>query len=163
MIKSRSGKILLIDNDVLVYLLDNLYTADQFSFNKVIQYLTLTYGRIWISGYVKDEFLNNGNYKRRSRIIRKVFDDYTNFSDCPIKVGLNEIRLMIGMKDEDMGEADSLVQIQKAKSSIYIFFEDIVFLSNDRRALNRANKLLINTLSYSDLKSRIQETGIVLP
>ncbi|MBX2957226.1 MAG: hypothetical protein KF846_13770 [Cyclobacteriaceae bacterium] len=163
MIKSRSGKILLIDNDVLVYLMDNLYTADQFSFKKVVQYLTLSYGRIWISGYVKDEFLFKGNDRRRSRIIKKVFDDHSSFSDCPIKVGLNEIRLMIGMKDEDKGEADSLIQIQKAKSTTTHFFEDIVFLSNDHGALNRAKKLFITTLSYSALKSSIQETGIVLP
>jgi hypothetical protein len=70
---------------------------------------------------------------------------------------------MIGMKDEDKGEADSLIQIQKAKSTTTHFFEDIVFLSNDNGALNRANKLFITTLSYSDLKSSIQETGIVLP
>lgn len=163
MIRSRSGKILLIDNDVLVYLLDNLYTADQFSFKKVVQYLTLSYGRIWISGYVRDEFLFKGNDKRRSRIIKKVFDDHGSFSDCPINVGLNEIRIMIGMKDEDKGEADSLIQIQKAKSTTTHFFEDIVFLSNDHAALNRANKLFITTLSYSDLKSSIQETGIALP
>jgi|SRR5690606_36159819 len=163
MIKSKSGRILLIDNDVLVYLLDNLYNADQFSFKKVIQYLTLSYGRIWISGHVKDEFLFKGNDKRRSNIIKKVFDDHSNFSDCPIKVGLNEIRIMTGMKDEDKGEVDSLIQIQKAKSTTIYFFEDIVFLSNDHGALNRATKLFITTLSYSDLKSSIQETGIVLP
>jgi hypothetical protein len=163
MIKSRSGKILLIDNDVLVYLLDNLYSADEFSFKKVIQYLTLSYSRIWISGYVKEEFLFKGNDKRRSRIIKKVFDDHLSFSDCPIKVGLNEIRLMIGMKDEDKGEADALLQIQKAKLITTYFFEDIVFLSNDNAALNRAKKLFITTLSYTSLKSSVQETGIVLP
>jgi len=59
MIKSKSGKILLVDNDVLVYLFDNLYNADQFSFKKVLQYLTLTYSRIWISGYVKSEFVSS--------------------------------------------------------------------------------------------------------
>jgi hypothetical protein len=163
MIKSKSGKILFIDNDVLVYIFDNLYTADQFAFNKVVQYLKLSFGRIWISAAVKDEFLFKGNDKRRSKILNKVFENHANFSDCPIKVGLNEMRLLIGMKEEDNGEADAIIQIQKAKSTTSYFFEDIVFLSNDQGALVLANQLFITTWKYSDLKITIQETGIALP
>lgn len=163
MIKSRSGKILFIDNDVLVYIFDYLYTADEFSFNRVVQYLKIIYGRIWIAGTVKDEFLFKGKDKRRSRIITRVFDTHTNFSDCPINVGLNEIRLLIGLKEEDMGEADSILQIQKAKNASSYFFEDIVFLSNDQKALDLASRLFITTWSYDNLKSTFKETGIILP
>lgn len=163
MIKSKSGRILFIDNDVLVYIFDNLYSADQFAFNKVIQYLILSYSRIWIAGTVKEEFLFKGKDKRRSRILNKVFETYASFGDCPIKVGLNEIRLLIGMKEEDKGEADSIIQIQKAKTASSYFFEDIVFLSNDQGALGLANRLFITTWSYTNLKSKFQETGITLP
>ncbi len=163
MIKSKSGKILFVDNDVLVYILDYLYTADQFAFNKIIQYLTISYTRIWISGTVKEEFLFKGYNKRRSRIMKKVFGMHASFSDCPIKVGLNEIKLITGMKEENRGEADSILQIQKAKSATSFFFEDITFLSNDQGALTLAKSLFITTWSYSDLKSTVQEVGIVLP
>jgi hypothetical protein len=163
MVKSRSGKILVIDNDVLVYIFDNLYTSDQFSFGKVIQFLSLTYGRIWIPGEVRHEFLHKRNDKRRLRIISRVYRDHSVVCDCPITVGLNEKKLVTGMKDENLGEADAVLQSQKAKAMEKLFFEDIVFLSNDGGALKLARKRLITTLAYANLKSRIQETGISLP
>ncbi|HMI65821.1 MAG TPA: hypothetical protein VK517_07300 [Cyclobacteriaceae bacterium] len=67
------------------------------------------------------------------------------------------------MKDENLGEADAVLQSQKAKAMEKLFFEDIVFLSNDGGALKLARKRLITTLAYANLKSRIQETGISLP
>lgn len=56
MVRSKSGKILVVDNDVLVYIFQNLY-ADQSLIARIVRFLNLTYGRIWIPGEVKNEFL----------------------------------------------------------------------------------------------------------
>lgn len=163
MARSRSGKILIVDNDVLVYIFDQLQSSDKFSFARVVQNIILNYSRVWIPAEVRKEFLLRRNDRRRRKILFRILDRYPAISNCPISVGENEIRLYVGMKDENRGEADALLQGQKAKSQNTQNFEDIVFLSNDEKALNSARKRSITTLPYRYLRAQLRETGLSIP
>lgn len=67
------------------------------------------------------------------------------------------------MQEENRGEADAVLQSQKAKQKSNLFFEDIVFLSNDEEALLMARSRSLSTLTYSDFKLSLREAGIALP
>ena len=161
--RNRSGNILLIDNDVLVNIFVDLRKINEEAITRVVRYITLEYARIWIPAYIKTEFLLKRNDKRRSKILKKVFEAFENFSECPIYVSLQEVRVFVGMKDQDMGEAEAILQMQKAKSLSTCRFNNIVFLSNDQAALALASNWQMSTYNYAELKSTMREAGILLP
>ena len=127
------GQILLVDTNVLVYLFDNIYVSDKIVFDKVISFLLITYTRIWIPATVISEFLLKKNQdKKRGKQLKKFMKCYPQIAQCPIKVNLNEITLLLGLEtDEDAGEADAILQANKAKSADNMFFQDICFLRSE--------------------------------
>lgn len=162
MIKNNSSNILLLDNDVLVYLFDLLYESQKQAVDKTLTFLALQYSRIWIPQTVKREFLRGQNDKKRQKRFDKILKNHTYITNCPIPISKTEIVALIGLEDENAGEADAILQAQKAKSLQTIFFNDIVLLSNDKGAQQRAKNVGINILKYKDLKAQLAETGITL-
>jgi rRNA-processing protein FCF1 len=160
---SNSGQILILDNDVMVNLFVLLYDADKTTLNQVISNLGINYTRIWIPSTVKDEFLLKTNDKQRTKRLRKIHSYYPYISICPIKVSKNEIITMIGNIEKDAGEADAILQAAKAKTTQKIFFEDIVFFTNDNGGQKRAKEMGIKVLKYKEFRSNLLETGIVIP
>ena len=115
MAKSNYGLILLLDNDVMVYLFRDLYDADKNILNKVVSFLALTYSRIWIPQVVREEFLLKSKNKKRSKRLDKILNNFTFISPCPIRISQTEIITLIGNTEENAGEADAILQAQKPK------------------------------------------------
>lgn len=163
MAKSNYGLILLLDNDVMVYLFRDLYDIDKNILNKVVSFLALTYSRIWIPQVVREEFLLKNKNKQRSKRLDKILDNFAFISPCPIPVSQTEIITLIGNTEENAGEADAILQAQKAKTFQNLFFNDIVFLSNDKGGQRLAKDFDISVLKYKDLKIQLNEAGIIIP
>lgn len=163
MTKSKSQGIVIIDNDVLVYLFEKLYDVDQLIFYKVIEFLTLKYSAVWIPGTVKEEFLNSKKMqRRRKRRLNQILNSNYSFIDCPINVADHEIDL-INPGAENRGEADGTLQGKKAMLSDRYGEFDYFFLSNDSGALNLAESMQIQPFRYSELKNIFREIGIFFP
>ncbi len=160
MIKSFHRNILVLDNDFLVYVLKNNYDIDKGIVDKIFQQIALNYSTIWIPSIVMEEFMLKCNDKNRQKRIDELFEKYHFITECPISVGTNEILGLIGTKEENSGEADAILQIQKASSCIDISFEKIVFLTNDKGAMNLAELMNIEIWKYEDLKNIFKEIGI---
>jgi hypothetical protein len=157
------GRIIIVDNDVLAYIFEEIYDIDKNLFNKVISFLVLGNAAIWIPQTVKSEFLNSPKYKRRrKRRLEKILEMYVNFKDCPITVSSNEIN-SISPYENDKGEADGIMQGQKALLSEKFGIFDYHFLSNDRKALTKAESMNLVPYPYQNLKERFREVGIILP
>jgi len=154
--------ILLIDNDVMVRLFDEFYEYNKEALNKVMSSLQLEYEQIWISQEVRNEFYLKRADRKRQRRLYKVKAKYPFIVSCPIGVGVNEIRLINGIKEEDKGETDAIIQCNKAKSQDRRF-NDIHFLTADKNAIKLAKKYFVNVLPYAKLREKHLETGIVLP
>ena len=163
MAKSNYGLILLLDNDVMVYLFRDLYDVDKNALNKVISFLALTYSRIWIPQVVREEFLLKSKNKQRAKRLDKILDNYSLISRCPVPVSRTEIITLIGNTEENAGEADAILQAQKAKTFQHLFFNDIVFLSNDKGGHKLAEDFDVTVLKYQDLKNKLNEAGIIIP
>ena len=159
-------KILLIDNDVMVYLFVYLYDADKKQFKSVMNFLQLEYRQIWIPKVVKSEFLcKKRRNRKRSRRLEKVKKEYHFIDDCPIKVGKKDIILINGTKEQDAGEADAVWQGHRAKSGAFVNypFSDIEFLSNDSGAIELAEQYGVVPYTYKQLREKFLEAGITLP
>jgi hypothetical protein len=160
---SRYRSILLIDNDVLVNLSLLIEAGRKDSFMKVISFLAITYTAIWIPATVRYEFLIKRRDKKRNRVLKWIMKEFSIVTLCPIKVSKKEIEILVGSNDENVGEADAIIQCQKAKSSDSFAFSDIVFFSNDKKALTRAEGFDISLLRYSTFRERMLEAGIEIP
>lgn len=156
-------EILVIDNDVMVSLFHSLYRSNKVSFSEVMRILGIKYSRIWIPQTVRQEFLLKRNDRRRKKLLSKIKQDYQFLTDCPIKVGINEIYSLVGNKEENNGEADAILQSMKAKSSSDYKFKDIYFLSNDKAAIQNAKNNNLSTIWYKDFKLQIREIGVIIP
>ncbi len=160
--KNKSGNILLLDNDVMVNLFDLHYAVDKDAIQVTVSHLTQLYPRIWVPQTVKNEFLRSTGDKKREKRLKKVLRDFPSITDCPIPVGRTEITTLIGFTNEDAGEADAIIQAQKAKSTQHHFFKDIVFLTNDKGAQRLAKQLSVSVLRYQELVMRMREVGVLL-
>ena len=160
MVRNKEGKILIVDNDVMVYIFHDLFTSNRDFAMRVIQYLSLKYSRMWIPKEIRNEFLLKRKDKRRLKIMDKICEAYPIISACPIKVAKHEIKIFVGIGDDNRGEADAILQSIKAKTKDNLFFEDIVFLSNDRNALLLARRNSVATLPYGTLRVNLREVGI---
>jgi hypothetical protein len=164
MAKSRYGNILVIDNDVLVYLHDYVYQANPGLFDLVFGKIIITYGRIWLPETVeKDEFLAGNYASKRSKWLRKLKNDFSFITRCPIKVGKNEILEMIGNSEENKGEADGIRQCAKAMTSSNHKFDRITFFTNDKGAFKMAKGFNVEVLKYKDFRNELLMQNIVIP
>jgi hypothetical protein len=161
--KNNAGLILLIDNDIMVYLFKYLYDIDKHIFQKVISFLGISYSRIWIPKTVKKEFLIKQNDKQRKKRLSRILKNYPHIHTCPIKVSKKEITRLIGNQEENAGEADAILQGCKAKSHDQQFFKEIHFLTNDKGAMKLAQQMNIQFIDYQHIKSQLKEVGIIIP
>ena len=51
--------VLLLDTNILIHLVEQLYDSDKIIFDKVFSQLRLSYSACWIPNTVKKEFLSN--------------------------------------------------------------------------------------------------------
>ncbi|GAB4340878.1 MAG: hypothetical protein OHK0038_20420 [Flammeovirgaceae bacterium] len=161
--KNNAGLILLIDNDVMVFLFKYLYDIDKNIFNKVITFLGIRYPRIWIPKTVKKEFYIHQNDKQRTKRLNKILKTYPFIKTCPIKVSEKEITILIGNQQENKGEADAILQARKAQNNIDLFFQEIYFLTNDKGAIRLANQMGVEYIDYEDFRNKLKEIGIIIP
>ena len=159
----RTSKVLLIDNDVLVYTLVYLHDTDPRQTRTFLSYLLARYSQIWVPETVYDEFLFRVNDKRRKRIIEKYMDMFQAISICPINVARHEINVLTKGEDENAGEADAILQSQKATFHDDYGRNNYQFLTNDKGAIRLAKTKDVEVLSYKSLKDTFREIGIVLP
>jgi predicted nucleic acid-binding protein len=162
MAKSSYGEVLLLDNDVMVYLFDLLYPVNPWAVDKILSFLALTYSRMWIPKTVKKEFLFQNKDKKRIKRLKQILKNYPYISNCPVPISKTEIIALIGSETENNGEADAILQAQKAKTTQHLFFKDITFLSNDKGAHRLAVQMGVNILKYEDLKTTLREIGVDL-
>ena len=150
--------IAILDNDVLVYIFDEIYIANRREFEKVMEYLNLRFNEIWLPKEVKREFLK---IRRRRDRLRRLMKKYTIIKDCPITISENEITLMLSSQIQ-RGEADAILQTRKIgdyrRYSNRI--KSIFFVSNDRPALQYAENFGINFCPYDTLRIRMREMGV---
>lgn len=150
--------IAIFDNDILVTIFDEIYLADKNKFEKVMEFLTWRFNRIWIPKEVMNEFFRIR--KRRSRLER-IMRNYPIIEYCPITIAKHEIKLILSRNIQE-GEADGIIQTRKAPDyTRYSNWTDaFVFVSNDRLALNCADNFGIDTVPYEDLRERLREMGV---
>ena len=147
----------------MVRLFSVFYTENKDELHRVMSYLQVQYSAIWIPGEIKDEFFCKRNDRGRKRRLKKIQKKYPFIVDCPIKVTQREMQLINGINEENNGEADAIMQCNKAKSQANMAFREISFLTNDNGAANRAEDFHIEVLRYQNLRNTFLETGIVLP
>jgi len=159
--------VLVIDNDVMIALIEFLYKANKDSFSRVINYLKLNYGEIWIPGTVYCEFCLKREDPKKKTLLDKIMSKYNLLVKCPYKVNKSEIRIIVGQAEDNHGEADAILQIKKATSCDRIkgriILERIAFISNDSGAITQAKKYGIDTYPYSELRNKMNEAGVILP
>jgi hypothetical protein len=154
-------KILLLDTNVLIYIIEKLYDADKTVFIKVFGLLLSEYKQLWIPGTVRKEFLAGGKrYKKLYRRLRKLSGQYPILA-CPIKIPQKEIEGLL--KDIDPGEADALLQARKAPLKLEYNHYQIIFMTNDKAAQLSSPQMDVACLSYQDFKSHLKEAGIAIP
>jgi hypothetical protein len=134
MAKSNFGQILLLDNDVMVYMFKLQFAVDRIAIDRALTYLALQYSRIWIPRTVKKEFLLWADNKQRAKRLDKILSNYPFITECPVHISKTEIVSLIGNSEDNIGEADAILQALKAKTIQNIFFRDICILSNDKGA-----------------------------
>ncbi|NAY82368.1 MAG: hypothetical protein GU362_05765 [Thaumarchaeota archaeon] len=155
--------IAVFDNDVLVDIFDRVYYLDRRKFKEVINYLSLSYSKIWIPKSVKGEFLQG---KKRKKMYYRLLKRYNNLiKDCPITISKNEINLLLS-PEIHLGEADGISQIRKAEtlpSYKYLKKFELIFVSNDKKAINFAEKRMnVKVKTYNEIKDSLREEGIII-
>ncbi len=157
-------RLLLLDNNVLVHLVEQLYDADESSFRKVFSQLALEYRECWIPKTVQEEFLQGKHKNKLSKRLQMLKDmALPTIKICPVPVATHEIRILIKNKDKDIGEAEALLQMTKARVHADYGYHEFVFCSRDKLALQLAKNMQLEVLPYHVLKSRMMEVGIAIP
>jgi hypothetical protein len=153
-------QILITDNDVLVEIFDILYRGKRPDFERVVRYLQMRYGGIWIPKTVRHEFQYTPS---RSKLLSKHQKQYPDLLiECPVPVSRNEmILLMTDLAGIHEGEADGIQQTKKA-ATLRRYPQSFVFFSRDRSALRRAQEYGVETLAFEDLMATVKEAGILL-
>lgn len=159
----RCESVLFIDNDCLVNIFDDLYHADKRILKQVISILAVSYDQIWIPKTIEWEFYLKVGDKKRKKILSWVLENYQFIRRCPIKVSKNEIRELIGITQEDSGEVDAIIQINKTKLLDHYHINKTIFFSQDKGAMKRAKNHDIEVLSYKAFGYKLREIGIILP
>ncbi|MEL6134566.1 MAG: hypothetical protein AAFR59_14495 [Bacteroidota bacterium] len=158
------GDILLIDNDALVNIFCDLRFHNSSASQRVITFLLTRFTTIWIPGVVLNEFYIKKGDKQRQKILKPYLEnEFLNIEKCPLSVGEHELTILVGSREENRGEADALIQIQKAQAYSNFHFRSIQFLTNDRGAMNMARNLNIEIYPYRELRNTMREIGITLP
>jgi len=151
--------IAVFDNDVLVYIFDTVYYSDKRKVRKVMEYLALRYFRIWIPRTVKREFLR---LKKRENIYRYLMKRYNNLiEECPITISTNEINSLLTPEIHE-GEADGILQTQKAPMHRSYSMHQFIFVSNDKKAINTARRKGIEVLRFTEIQNQLREGGIIV-
>lgn len=158
-----SGSVLFIDNNCLVYILDFLYPTNKKLLINVFSILILEFDQVWIPRTVENEFLCKREDRRRKRELDWAIQYFKSLRICPITVSRLEIVSLIGNTEEDAGEADAVLQMNKGKISDTYEFKKITFFTADKKAANMVKKHGHEVLEYDSFKSRILESGIILP
>jgi hypothetical protein len=157
-------RLLLLDNNVLVHLAEELYDTDEFSFRKVFAELALEYRECWIPGTVREEFLKTIHENKRARRLKILEEmNFISIKPCPVPVAMHEIRMLIKSRDKDIGEAEAILQMAKAREHEYYGYHQFVFCSRDKWALQLAKSMQLEVLPYDLLKERMEEVGIAIP
>jgi len=153
--------IAIFDNDVLVNIFDDLYIVKRDNFEKAMEYFKLKFSKVWIPETVKNEFFY---IKKRETKLEKIFRNYSDLlSYCPITISKNEILPMLLNSSVQEGEADGILQTQKAPYyRRYSNVDKFVFVSNDKRALEAAEKMGVETLPFTELRDELREGGIII-
>ncbi|WP_421890520.1 hypothetical protein [Marinoscillum sp.] len=90
-------------------------------------------------------------------------DKFSAIRLCPIKVSKNEIVTLIGNAEEDAGEADAILQMNKGQLSNEHQLSRMTFFTQDKGAIKLAENHGHEVLSYNDFRNRLYESGIILP
>lgn len=149
-------KIGILDCDVLIDLLDELYLADKESFRNVVDHMLLLFDRLWIPAKVKEEFCRNPSKEKK---MRDFIEKHDVIDDCPIGVGESDRKLL--MPEIDEGEADGIMQGKCVEH--YERYRDCVcvFISGDKKANKKGDDMGIETKYYWELRSELMRTGII--
>lgn len=158
-----SGSVLFIDNTCLVYLFDELYYANRNILYEVMSILNAEFDQIWIPATVKDEFLFKRKDKKRRKLLEWAMDNFNALKPCPINVSKSEIVSMVGITEENAGEADAVLQMNKGRISESHIIQRMTFFTQDKGAISMMAEHYHEVLDYNDFRNRLLETGIILP
>jgi len=157
-------RVLLLDNNVLVHLIEELYYDDNQSFYKVLSQLALEYREFWIPKTVQNEFLRGRHKKKLARRLQRLKKmDLPVIKICPVPVARHETQVLVKSRDKDIGEAEAILQMTKARDHEKYGHHEFVFCSRDKQALQLAEKMQLEILPYGILKNRMMEVGIKIP
>lgn len=70
---------------------------------------------------------------------------------------------LIGNTQENMGEADVILQMIKGRMSTNHTISNMTFFSQDKEAIKMASDFELDTLDYNDFKNQLLESGIIIP
>ncbi|MFW6041301.1 MAG: hypothetical protein ACOC85_05640 [Thermoplasmatota archaeon] len=149
-------KIGILDTDVLIDILDELYNIDKSSFNNVVDHLLLKYDQVWIPKKVKDEFCYRHSEQSK---IENFIDGKDVIRDCPIGVGENDRKLL--MPEIDEGEADGIMQARKTGDYQKYQFYECVFISGDGQATIKGKDMDVETIHYWKFKDELMKKGVI--
>ena len=157
--------VLLLDTNILIHLAEQLYDVDKGLFDRVFSQIRLPYSACWIPNTVKNEFLSNKKHQNKLQRRLAYLQERYSVDICPITVSQHEILGLTNNRLNDQGEADALLQIEKLKHSeaSQHQFGRMLFCSRDKKALQLAERLEIEVLSYQAIQMQFREIGISLP
>lgn len=158
-----SGSVLFFDNTCLVYLFDDLYYSNRQHLHQVMAILSSEFDAMWIPHSVKEEFLLKRNDKKRKKLLKWALQNFTAISVCPIPVSKPEIVSLIGNTEENSGEADALLQMNKGRVSEVYNLKKLTFFTQDKGAIRMIENHSHHILDYDKFKSSLLESGIILP
>jgi len=150
--------IAVLDTNILIYFFERLYNADKGNFQRAVDYFRTRSGELWIPGEVRREFVISRSIENRLYRIVKRHEDLIKI--CPITTSKHERNIIIN--DIDPGEADAIVQIEKAISKRKYRNRNFVFVSEDKDALRFAEGSGFEILKYKEIKQELQEIGVMI-
>ncbi len=150
--------IAVFDTDVLIFIFENQYSGNRQDFSKTMKYFQTKFNAIWIPTEVRREFAIKPSLRKRLQRIMKNHPDFLQM--CPITTSKHERDIIIN--SIDIGEADAIIQIQKASSMKRYSFRSFEFISQDKKALQFAENSGFVICPYLNLKHELNEMGIVI-
>ena len=162
----KRTKILIIDTDVLINILDRV---DKTTTLRVLNHIALEYEVILFPERVIQEFLSP-NPRKKDRTLKKVYQSYgsAKYFPCPIKTSKEDLQRLSNMSVNCLlhdGEADAIIQASKCvhhetPSEVHVLTGDgcaIEFLERNY------HRFQVIPVPYAEWKKRLLEMGITLP
>ncbi len=152
--------IAVLDTNVLIEIEKRMWGGNREAAMELIKLLSLKYDEFWIPYRVRGEFIPSNRYSSRNKKrYYKIIEKLGNAKLCPVRVNTFEIENFLReWSNIDEGETDGILQINKS-TLVSGIARNIIFISNDEKALEVAKKNSIETENFDEYLETLIEMG----